>query len=139
MSETDWEEERKELLERLQKAEQITAESQSEAAVYRYMLEDWHEVAEKALASKDFSRLHKINKRLVPFYLPSKEEGVKWGKLFLQAYMRDARWLRHAKQSLEKIKADAEEVLKDNEINDELRERIKRILSAAEEGLITHI
>jgi hypothetical protein len=137
VSETDWEEERKELLERLQKAEQARAESQSEAAVYRDMLEDWHEVAEKALASKDFSLLQKVNKRLVPFYLPSREEGKQWGKLFLQAYIRDSRWLRHAKQSLEKIKADAEKLtVEDNEVNAKLK---RNIIDAAEEGLIVHI
>jgi hypothetical protein len=137
VSESSWEEERKELLERLQKAEQVRAEIQSEAAVYRDMLEDWHEVAKKALASKDFSLLQKINKRLIPFYLPSKEEGTQWGSLFLQAYKRDARWLTHAKQSLEKIKANAEKLtVEDNEVNAKLK---RNIIEAAEDGLTVHI
>lgn len=137
MSKDSWEEERKELLERLQKAEQVALESQAEAAMYRDVLEDWHKVAGKALALKEFSLLHKINKRLVPFYLPGKEEGKQWGKLFLQAYMRDARWLRHTKQALEKIKADAEKLeVEDNAANTKLK---KNISKAAEKGLIAHI
>lgn len=137
MSEATWEEEREKLLEDLGKANQVAAESQAEAAVYRDMLEDWHEVAKKALASKNFSLLQKINKRLVPFYLPSKAEGTQWGKLFLQAYMRDARWLRHAKESLEKIKADAEKLTaEDNETNAKLK---RNIIEAAEDGLTVHI
>ncbi|HEX8650452.1 MAG TPA: hypothetical protein VF708_06400 [Pyrinomonadaceae bacterium] len=137
MSEANWEKERKELLEHLQKANQVALESQAEAAMYREMLEDWYEVAQKASASKDFSLLQKINKRLVPFHLPSKEQGKEWGKLFLQAYMRDARWLGHAKKSLEKIKADAEKLtVEDNDSNAKLK---RSIISAAEEGLIVHI
>ena len=131
-----WEEEREKLLEDLSKANRVAAESQAEAAMYRDMLEDWHEVANKALASKDFSLLQKINKRLVPFYLPGKEEGTQWGKLFLQAYMRDARWLRHAKQSLERIKADAEKLTVEDEANKRLK---SSIIKGAEEGLTVHI
>lgn len=136
MSEVMWEEEREKLLEDLSKANRVAAESQAEAAMYRDMLEDWHEVANKALASKDFSLLQKINKRLVPFYLPGKEEGTQWGKLFLQAYMRDARWLRHAKQSLERIKADAEKLTVEDEANKRLK---SSIIKGAEEGLTVHI
>lgn len=137
MTEAEWKDEREKLLERLQKAERIAAESQAEAAVYWELLEDWDEAAKRARDQKDFSLLQRINRRIVPFYLPNKEEGKSWGKLFLNAYMRDARWLGHAKQSLEKIKVDAENLsVEDNEANTKLK---KSIIKAAEEGLTVHI
>jgi hypothetical protein len=137
VSEAKWEEERETLLEGLRKAQQIAAESQAEAAVYRDMLEDWREAATQALAQKDLSFLYKINdNRSVPFFLSSKEEGERWGRLFLSAYMRDAGWLKHTKKALDKIKAEAENMVEDNETNTELK---KRIIAIAEDGLITHI
>jgi hypothetical protein len=137
VSEVTWEKERETLLERLRKAEQIAAESQAEAAVYRELVEDWREAATQAVAEKDFSRLYIINRRIPPFYLPSKEEGKLWGKLFLHAYIRDARWLDHTKQALEQIRTDAENLsVEDSEANTILK---KRIISAAETGLIEHI
>lgn len=136
MSKSDWEDLAAELLKKLQEAARVAGESQAEAAVYREMLEDWHEVAGKAEAQKDFSLLHQINDRLVPFYLPTKKEGKLWGEHFLHAYMRDASWLEHAKQALEEIKADAEKLSDDNEEAAELK---KRIIAAAEQGLITHV
>jgi hypothetical protein len=137
MSETKWEEEREKLLESLQKANQVALESQAEAAVYWQLLEEWDEAAKRARAQKDFSLLQRINRRIVPFYLPNKGEGKLWGKLFLNAYMRDARWLGHAKQSLEKIKVAAERLsVEDNEANTKLK---KNIIETAEEGLIVHI
>jgi hypothetical protein len=137
VSEVEWEVERETLLERLRKAEQIAAESQAEAAVYRELVEDWREAATQAIAKKDFSLLYKINRRIPPFYLPGKEEGELWGKLFLHAYIRDARWLGHTKQTLEQIRADAENLsVEDNEANTILK---KKIISAVEAGLIEHI
>jgi hypothetical protein len=59
-----------------------------------------------------------------------------WGKYFLQAYMRDAGWLEDTKKALEQIKAAAENLLEDNRINTELK---NKIIAAAEDGLITHI
>ena len=137
MNEVKWEEEREKLLESLRKAGQIAMESQTEAAVYRELLEDWREAATQALAQKDFTLLQRINRRIPPFYLPSKEEGELWGKLFLQAYIRDARWLEHTKQALEQIRADAENLsVENNEANTILK---KRIIAAAEAGLVEHI
>lgn len=137
MAESNWIDERKALLDRLRKAEQVAAESQAEAAVYRELLEDWYEAAQRARAQKNFDLLQVINNRIIPFYLPEKEEGKEWGKLFLYAYMRDARWLDHAKQALERIKADAEKLkAEDGDSNSELK---RRILRAAEDGLIEHI
>lgn len=137
MSEAKWEDERKELLERLQKAEQSILESKAEAAVYWELLEDWDEAAKQAQAQKDFSLLQRINRRMIPFHLPNKEEGELLGKHFLNAYMRDARWLGHAKQALERIRADAEKLsVEDNEANAKLK---KSIIETAEEGLIVHL
>lgn len=137
MSEARWEEERETLLERLRKAEQIAAESQAEAAVYLDMLKDWREAATEVLAQKDLSLLYKItDRRSVPFFLSSKEEGEQWGRLFLSAYMRDAGWLNHTRKALDYIKATAENIVEDNETNAELK---KRIIATVEDGLITHI
>jgi len=136
LSEPNWEKLRDELLERLREAARVAGESQAEAAIYREMLEDWYEVAGKAEAQNDFSLLHRINDRLIPFCLPTPPEGKEWGKYFLHAYARDARWLSHAKQALEKIRADAEKLSEDNEANAELK---KKIIAAAEDGLITHV
>jgi hypothetical protein len=137
VSQAKWEEEREELIERLRKAEQIAAEAQSEAAVYWELLEDWYEAAKQAQAQQDFSLLQIINRRIPPFYLPNKDEGKLWGKLFLSACMRDARWLARAKQSLERIRADAENLSpEDSETNMELK---RSIIEAVEQGLIIAI
>jgi len=137
VSEAKWKEERETLLERLRKYEQIAAESQAEAAVYRDMLEDCYEAAKQAYNSKDIDLLPKIIRfNSMGFTMPGEQEGKALGKLFLNAYMRDARWLRHAKKALEQIKADAENLPEDNETNAELK---KRIIAAAENGLITHV
>jgi hypothetical protein len=134
MSETEWKDEREKLLERLQKAEQIAAESQAEAAVYWDMLENWYEAATQAQAQQDFSLLQKINKGLIPFHLPSKQEGKSWGQLFLKAYKRDDRRLGRAKQALERIRDDAENLsVEGNESNMKLK---KSIIETAKEGLI---
>ena len=137
MSEANWEEEREKLLESLRKANQVAAESQAEAAVYWELLEDWDEAAKRAREQKDFSLLQRINRRMIPFYLPNKEEGKLWGKLFFKAYMRDARWLGQAKQALERIKVDAENLsVEDSEANKKLKQSI---IKTAEEGLIERI
>ena len=139
MSEANWEEEREKLLESLQKANQVALESQAEAAVYRDMLEDCYEAARQAIARNDISLLPKLVTRTMFFTTPDREDVKEWGKYFLDAYMRDAGWLKDTQKALEQIKADAEELSKDNEINDELRKRVMRILAAAKEGLVTHI
>jgi hypothetical protein len=137
VSEAKWEEERETLLERLRKAEQIAAESQAEAAVYRDMLEDCYEAAKQAYNSKNIDLLPKIIRfNSMGFTMPSEREGKALGKLFLNAYMRDARWLRHAKKALGQIKSDAESLVEDNQINAELK---KKIVASVEDGLITHI
>jgi hypothetical protein len=132
VSEAKWEQERKELLERLQKAEQVALESQAEAALCQDFLEDYYEAARQALGKNDLDLLSKIT------LSPISTGNIKqWGKLFLQAYMRDERWLRNTKQALEKIKADAEKLaIDENEVNAKLK---KDIIEAAEKGLIMHI
>lgn len=140
MSEVEWKVERETLLERLRKAEQIAAESQAEAAVYRDMLEDCYEAAKQAYNSKDIDLLPKIMRlNSMGFTMPSEREGKALGKLFLNAYMRDARWLRHAKNALGQIKAEAENLLEDEQTNAELKKKITAIADIAEDGLITHI
>lgn len=137
MSEVKWEEERETLLERLRKVEQIAAESQAEAAIYRDMLEDCYEAAKQAYSNKDIDLLPKIIRfNSMGFTMPSEREGKALGKLFLNAYMRDARWLRHTKKALGQIKADAENLIEDNETNTELK---KKLIATAEDGLITHV
>jgi hypothetical protein len=137
VSEVTWEEERETLLERLRKAEQIAAESQAEAAVYRDMLEDCYRGAKQALDRQDLTLLDRnIVNRTMFFTVPDKEDVKEWGKYFLQAYMRDAGWLEDTKKALEQIKAAAENLLEDNRINTELK---NKIIAAAEDGLITHI
>ncbi len=140
MTQAKWEDEREALLGRLQKAEQIAAESQAEAAVYRDMLNDCYEAAKQAYDNKDIDLLPKIIRfNSMGFTMPSEREGKVLGKLFLTAYMRDARWLRHAKKALGQIKADAENLLEDNKIDAELKKRIAAIIDIAEDGLIAHI
>ena len=136
MSEAKWEEERETLLERLRKAEQIAVESQAEAAVYRDLLEDCYKAADEALHNKDLNLLYTLTGKLAFNWMPSETDGKQWGKYFLHAYRRDAWWLKHAKEALERIKADAENLLEDNKMNAELK---KRIIAAAENGLITHV
>ena len=136
MSEDKWEEERKNLLERLQKAERVTAESQAESAVYRDMLEECYKAADQALKNENLNLLYEITGKLTFNWMPSESEGKLWGKYFLNAYMRDAGWLEHTKKALEQIKAYAERLQEDNETNAELK---KRIIATAEDGLITHI
>ena len=70
---------------------------------------------------------------------PSKQDVKRWGKYFLDAYMRDARWLRDTKKALELIKAEAEKLLEDNTTNAELKKKIENIIKVADEGLIEHI
>jgi len=139
MSEIEWREEREKVLERLGKFEQVAAESQAEAAIYRKMLEECWQAASEALKRKDLDLLYKITGKFSFDWVPTEYEGKEWGKLFLHAYMRDAGWLKHAKKRLEQIKADAEIILEDDEIDAELKERIKKIIDAADDGLITHI
>lgn len=137
MNGTNWQQERAELLKRLQEAARVAGESQAEAAVYRELLEDWYEVAQMAETQRDFSILHRINQgRAVPFYLPGIEEGKSWGKYFLHAYARDANWLAHAKKALERIKSDADNLPEDNE---ELAKLKESIIQAADDGLIIHV
>ncbi|MDQ3755250.1 MAG: hypothetical protein M3371_11030 [Acidobacteriota bacterium] len=128
--------ERERLLEELQRARQAALESQAEAAVYRDMLEDCYEAVRQALAHKDIELLPKIINWTMFFTTPSEQEGKRLGKDFLDAYVRDAGWLRDAKKALEQIKAAAEKLLEDNKTNAELK---KRIIAIAEDGLITHI
>lgn len=91
-----------------------------------------------ALANDDLTLLSKVNGTIF-FTTPSEEDVKRWGKYFLDAYARDAGWLVDTKKPLERIKADAQELLNDTEINGVLKERIKRILAASQEGLIVHV
>ena len=136
MSEIEWSEEREKLLESLHEARRIAAESQAETAVYRKLLEECWRAASEALKYKDLALLYKITGKFSFDWMPSEHEGKQWGKLFLHACIRDAGWLEHAKKRLEEIKADAEMILEDNETNTELK---RKIINAAEDGLITHI
>jgi hypothetical protein len=128
--------EHEKLLENLRKAEQIAAESQAEAAVYRDLLEECWRAASEALKNENLALLYKVTGKSSFDWMPSEHEGKQWGKLFLHAYMRDARWLKHAKEQLEQIKEYAGMIVEDNEANAELK---KKIIAAAEDGLITHI
>lgn len=136
MSEAEWRVEREKLLERLRKTEQVAAESQAEAAVYRDLLEECWRAASEALKAGEIDLLYKITGKLSFDWMPSEHEGKQWGKLFLHAYMRDAGWLKHAKKQLSQIRADAEMISEDSEVNAELK---RKIIDAAEDGLITHI
>lgn len=137
MSEATWEEERQKLLESLRKSNQVAAESQAEAAVYRDLLEDCYKAARQALAQNDISLLQQIARTSFS-YMPTKQDTKRWGKYFLDAYARDAGWLEDTKEALKQIKAVAEKLLENDEINDELKKNIKKILAAAKKGLITH-
>jgi hypothetical protein len=50
--------------------------------------------------------------------------------------MRDARWLEDAIKALEHIKADAENLLEDNEVNAQLK---KKIIAIADAGFIQRL
>lgn len=136
MSEAEWRVEREKLLESLRKTEQVAAESQAEAAVYRKMLEECWRAASEALKGGELSLLYTITGKFSFDWAPTEREGKKWGKIFLHAYMRDAGWLKHAKKCLEQVKADAEMILEDNETNAELK---RKIIDTAEDGLTIHI
>jgi hypothetical protein len=136
MTEVEWKEERERLLENLRETRQIALESQAEVAVYQKLLEECWQAASEALKRNDLNLLYKITGKFSFDWMPSKDEGRQWGKLFLHACMRDARWLEHAKKRLGQIKADAELISEDNETNAELK---RKIIDAAEDGLITHI
>lgn len=136
MNEADWEEAREKLLERLRKAEQIAAESQAEAAVYRDLLEDCYRAANQALQNKDLNLLYTVTGKLAFDWMPSESEVKRWGEYFLHAYIRDAAWLEDTKKALEQIKTDAEKLSEDKEMNAEIK---RRIIAAAENGLITHV
>ena len=135
MSKAEWADQRKELLERVQKAERLAAESQSEAAVYLESLRECYAAAEQALANKDLDLLYQITGKLTFTWMPSKTQGEQLGRYFLDAYITDARWLETAKQALKEVKAAAEQLPEEYEPNAELK---KRILAAAEKGLTTH-
>lgn len=136
MSEAEWRVEREKLLERLRVTEQVAAESQAEAAIYRKMLEECWRAASEALKSEDLSLLYKITGKFSFDWTPTEHEGKEWGKIFLHAYMRDAGWLMHAKKCLEQVKADADMILEDNETNAKLK---RKIIDTAVEGLTIHI
>lgn len=136
MNEVEWKEEREKLIESLQEARRIAAESQAEAAVYRKLLEECWQAASEALNNNDLNLLYKITGKFSFDWTPGEHEGKQWGKLFLHAYMRDAGWLSHAKERLEQIKADAEKLPEDNEYNIGLK---RKIVEAAEDALVTHI
>jgi len=136
MTEVEWREERERLLESLRENKQIAVESQAEVAVYQKMLEECWRAASEALKEGKLNLLYEITGKLSFDWMPSKHEGKQWGKLFLHACMRDAGWLKHAKERLEEIEAYAELILEDNETNAELK---KKIIDAAQDGLATHI
>ena len=104
MTTEEFEKERKELLERVKKAEQIASESQAEAAVYRDLLEDLYKAADQALENNELGLLHKITGRLAFWNVPSEDDVKEWGRYFLHAYIRDAGSLDDTKKALEKIK-----------------------------------
>lgn len=135
MSNDVWQEERENLLKSLRRANQVAAESQAEAAVCRDLLEDCYKAASEALAQNEISLLEKIARTSFS-HTPTKEDTEEWGKYFLDAYVRDASWLKHAKQALEEIHTEAEKLSDDHEGTAELK---KRIIAAAEKGLITHV
>ncbi len=136
MSNDNWKEEHEKLLERVRKAEQIAAESQAEAAVYRKMLEECWAAAAEALKNNEINLLYKITGKFSFDWMPTEHEGKQWGKLFLHAYMRDAGWLKRAKERLEEIRAVAEMMSEDDEAGVEVK---KKIINAADDGLIIHI
>lgn len=137
MNEVEWGEEREKLLERLRRAERIAAESQAEAAVYRDLLDDCYRAADQALKEGNLNLLYTVTGKLAFDWMPSETEGKLWGEYFLRAYMRDAGWLRDAKNALEQIKMDAEKLsVKGNEANAELK---RRIITAATNGLIARV
>lgn len=137
MTNEEIQKEREELLERVRKSEQVANESQAEAAVYRKLLEDLYKAADQAITHKNLALLHEITNRHTFFEVPSNRDVKEWGKYFLHAYIRDEGWLKHAKQSLEKIKADVERFdVEGNQANAELK---KNILKAARDGLIPHV
>lgn len=126
-----------ELSDRLRKAEQVANESQAEAAVYRELLEDLYKAADQAISDNNVSRLYEITRKLTFNWMPSESQAKLWGKYFLHAYVRHADWLEYVKQSLERIRSDAERLdATDKPANAELKQRI---LDAVEDGLVPHI
>ena len=136
-SETNWEDERAQLMENLTRANQIALESQAKAAVYLKLLKNCNEAASQARDSGDVSHLNSVDGNLMFYATPREDEGDEWGKYFLDAYMRDAGWLEDTKKALEQIKADAEKLsVEGDEANAELK---RKIIAAAEKGLILHL
>jgi hypothetical protein len=107
------------------------------AAVYRDLLEDLYKAADQAIQKGNIGLLHEITGKLAFWYVPGESDVKQWGKDFLRAYRRDAGWLYDTKQALEKIKAAAERLeVEEGTQNAELK---KKIIAAAEDGLVTHI
>lgn len=136
MSEVESREEYERLLESLERTRRIAEESQAEAAAYLKLLEECWRAASEALRNNELSLLYTITGKPSFDWVPSEQEGKQWGKLFLHACMRDARWLKHAKKRLEEIREHAELIVEDTESNAELK---RKIIEAADDGLIIHI
>jgi hypothetical protein len=137
MDEKEWQEERAQLLEDLNQAKRIALESQAKAAVYLDLLENCNKAARQARDSGDVKFLNSVEGNLMFYATP--QEGEEWGRYFLNAYKRDANWLEDTKKALEQIKADAERFLEDNEVDPELEVVLKRIIAAADNGLVLHL
>lgn len=124
------------LIKQLVKTVKIAHEHFGAVAVYASMLEELYKAADQAIQSKNLELLFKITGRMAFWDTPSENDVRRWGKDFLQAYRRDASWLRDAKTALTKIEAAAMELGADSARNEELK---NEIIKFAEDGLVTHL
>lgn len=124
------------LIKQLVKTVKVAHEHFGAVAVYASMLEELYKAADQAIQSKDLELLFKITGRMSFWDTPNESDVKRWGKDFLQAYRRDANWLRDAKTALTKIEAAAKELGVDSARNEELK---ALIIKFAEDGLVTHL
>ncbi len=135
MSERITPDERQEFERRIEQSRREAAASQSEAAVYRRLLEEIYKAANEASAQKNVNLLHTMT-HLHHFDIPSEHDLKQYGRDMWHSWQRDAGWLKMAKASLEKIQAEAERLYSD----DAAQMKIKQtILNEARNGLITHL
>jgi hypothetical protein len=132
MAESDWVKEREDLQARLLSCEKRAAETMAEAAVCRDLIEK----VRTATAEGNFSLLTELPFSAV-LSTANNHSTERWGADFLHLYKTNARWLEHAKQALNEIKAEAEQLdVVDGDRNSEIKQKILRSIAT---GLTVHI
>ena len=129
------ENEKEQQLERVKKAEEVAAQCQAEAGVYRDLLNKCHEAASKAIETNNIAFVYEIEKQT---RLAADESLVKeLGRILIHSFWSDKAWLSRTFRSLEKIKVLAERLtIEEGSSNAKIKDEI---LEAAKDGLIQQL